>query len=258
MTSYIIELRASEAEKDLLLAELMEAGTTGVSEDDRGDYFLLRASFDDAEAAAGFGVPVIADDTDWVAATARPWPSRLVGERFFLAAQDSGEPTPPGRHRLVYQQGAACGSGEHPSTRHALAALETFVQPGARVLDLGCGAGLLSLGAKLLGAGFVAGVDIEEDSCRLTRSLAQVAVIQGSADCLKGPFDVIAANIGAGVLVHLADDILGLLGPQGGLILAGFGVEEAPMLRELYAPDGSAKVEQLTEGEWAALTLRWE
>jgi ribosomal protein L11 methyltransferase len=251
VASYVIELFASEEQKDLLLAELMDAGTTGVSENDLGaGQWLLRASFDAREQAAAFGVAIEYDDTDWIAATHRPWAPRLVGERFFFAAEGDPVPTPAGRWRIAYQQGAACGSGEHPSTRQALEALEEFLRPGMRVLDLGCGAGLLSHGAKLLGAGFVAGVDIEEDSCALTRKLAVVPVVQGSADCLRGGFDVVVANIGATVLAYLADDLLRLA--ERRLILAGFGVEEAARLKELFGPgDWSERC----EGEWSCLVL---
>ncbi|GAB4404595.1 MAG: hypothetical protein OHK0021_17000 [Bryobacter sp.] len=252
MTSYVIELHAAEDAVDLLLADLMEAGTTGVSEERVSGGYLLRASFDNPEAAATFGVPVHEDSTDWIAATYRPWNSRLVGEKFFLVSPDSPEETPPGRWRIPYQQGAACGSGEHPSTRQALVALEEFVTPGMRVLDLGCGAGLLSLGAKLLGAAFVVGVDIEADSCSLTKQLAQVPTVQGSTDSLRGTFDVVAANIGATVLAHLADDILALAKPGGRIILAGFGTEEAARLCEIYA---AGRISQREEGEWAALVL---
>ncbi len=251
MASYIIELSCGEEQKDLLLAELMDAGTTGVAEMEVGAaQWLLRASFDTQEAAAGFGVEVLYDDTDWVAATHRPWAPRLVGQRFFLAAAGDPVETPPGRWRLDYQEGAACGSGEHPSTRQALEALEEYLQPGMRVLDVGCGAGLLSYGAKLLGAGFVAGADIEEDSCALTRRLAEVPVFQGSADAVRGSFDVVLANIGATVLAYLADDLLRLA--AGRLILAGFGTEEALRLRELFGPGNWS---ERTEGEWSCLVL---
>jgi ribosomal protein L11 methyltransferase len=180
------------------------------------------------------------------------WPSRLVGKRFFLAPSWSDEPTPEGRWRIDYQDGAACGSGEHPSTRQAMEALEDYLQPGMRVADIGCGAGLLSLAAKLLGAAFVVGADIEEDSCRLTHKLSGVPVVQGSAGCLQGEFDVVVANISPMVLLDLADELLRLAKPGGRLILAGFGVEEAATIRQVF---GSGAWQERTEGEWSSVVV---
>jgi len=237
---HIVRLTAGEEQKDLLLAELYEAGTTGVAETElEPGQWLLTASFDELEAASRFGVTVEQDETDWVKVSHRAWASRLVGQRFFLAP--------------ACQDGAACGSGEHPSTRHSLEAIEEYLRPGMDVLDLGCGAGLLSLGARLLGAGRVISLDIETDSCTLTRSLAGVPVVQGTADCLKPEqFDIIAANISATVLMHLADEILRVARPGARIILAGFGVEEAASLKQLF---GLGPLSERIEGEWSCLVL---
>lgn len=254
MSNYFIQLTVSEEQKDILIADLFEAGTTGVSETELPDgQWTLQASFDTAEAATGFGVEVQTDDTDWVTISHMAWKSRLVGERFFFTPSWSDEPTPEGRWRIHYQDGAACGSGEHPSTRHSLIAIEEYLKPGMSVLDLGCGAGLLSLGAKLLGAGTIIGVDVETDSCHLTRQLAAVPVVQGMPDCLAPEtFDLVAANISATVLVNFADDILGAVKPGGRLILAGFGIEEATLVKKVFA---LGALSERTEGEWSCIVL---
>lgn len=254
MPSYYIHIDTPAADKDLLLADLWEAGTTGISETELpGDQFRLTASFDSAEEASRFGVPVLSDDTDWVALSRREWHSRQVGERFFFAPSWSDEPTPPGRWRIPYQDGAACGSGEHPSTRQTLIAIEEFLKPGMAVLDLGCGAGILSLGSHLLGASSVTAVDPEEDSCRLTRELAHVPVVRGTADCLRSEmFDLIAANISATVLINFADEILRVARPGARIILAGFGVEEAVFVKTVFA---LGPISERIEGEWSCLVL---
>jgi ribosomal protein L11 methyltransferase len=253
MASYVVEIAVNEERKDFLLAELMDAGTTGVSETESSHgHFLLRASFETREQAAAFGNEVSVDDTDWVSASHRPWASRLVGRRFFFAPAWSEEPTPEGRWRIAYQDGAACGSGEHPSTRQCLEAIEEYLKPGMRMLDIGCGAGLLSYGAMLLGAGLVVGVDIEEDSCVLTRKLAGVPVLRGSAGAIRGDFDVIAANVSASVLLDLSDEILRLATPGSRLILAGFGTEEAAVVKRVFA---TGPLSERIEGEWSCLVL---
>ncbi len=257
MPSYVVEIQVSEEQRDFLLAELMDSGTTGVSETETSHgQFLLRASFETREQAATFGDQIEVDDTDWVSASHRPWASRLVGQRFFFAPAWSDEPAPEGRWRIHYQDGAACGSGEHPSTRQCLEAMEEFLQPGMRVLDIGCGAGLLSYGAKLLGASFVVGVDIEADSCVLTRQLAGVPVVRGSANAIHGDFDLIVANVSASVLLDLADEILRLAKPGSRLILAGFGAEEAHVVKSVFATGPvQERIETFGSDEWSCLAL---
>lgn len=254
MASYFILLPASEDEKDLLIAELFEAGTTGVAElDEAGGRYILKASFDTHEQAAGFGVEVQIDETDWIAVSHKAWASRLVGNKFFFAPSWSDEATPDGRWRIDYQDGAACGSGEHPSTRQTLVAMEEYLRPGMRVLDLGCGAGILSLGAKLLRAGAIFGVDVEIESCLLTRRLSSVPVVQGMADCIaSAQFDIVAGNISATVLLNFADEILRIAKPGSRIILAGFGVEEAQILKDVFA---LGTVSERIEGEWSCVVL---
>ena len=253
MASYFILLPAgNDDEKDILIADLFEAGTTGIAEMEEPDgRWMLKSSFDTHEQASGFGVAVQTDETDWVQVSHMAWTSRLVGERFFLAPSWSTEATPGGRWRIDYQDGAACGSGEHPSTRHALIAIEEYLKPGMRMLDLGCGAGILSLGAKLLGAAFVVGVDVEEDSCRLTRKLAGVPVVLGTADCIASEgFDLVVGNISATVLVNFADEILRVARPGARIVLAGFGVEEATLVKQVF---GMGAHSERIEGEWSCL-----
>jgi ribosomal protein L11 methyltransferase len=249
VSRFYVVLPAGEEEKDVLIAELFEGGTTGIAELE-GE---LKASFETREEAARFSAEVFEDETDWVGMSRRAWASRMVGERFFFAPSWSDEPTPEGRWRIDYQDGAACGSGEHPSTRQTLEAMEEYLRPGMAVLDLGCGAGILSKAAVLLGAGSVVGVDPEEDSCRLTRALSGVPVVQGTAECLRGGgFDLIAANISATVLVNFADEILTLAKPGARVILAGFAVEEAGVVKQVF---GLSEREERIEGEWSCLVL---
>ncbi|WP_031500775.1 50S ribosomal protein L11 methyltransferase [Bryobacter aggregatus] len=255
MPNFYILLPCSEEEKDILISDLFDAGTTGIAElDEPEGRYTLKASFDTREAASGFGVEVFEDATDWVTISHLVWKSRLVGERFYFAPSWSDEATPEGRWRIDYQDGAACGSGEHPSTRHALEAIEKYLQPGMRLLDLGCGAGILSRGARLLGAGLVVGVDVEDDSCHLTRQLSGVPVVQGMADCIASEsFDIVAANISAAVLVNFADEILRIVKPDGVVVLAGFGVEEADRVKQIY---GLPLLGERSEGEWSSLVFR--
>ena len=179
-------MKAEPERHDTLIAELWEAGTLGVVE---GDGFV-EAFFEDAGTAAQFGPPIQADDTDWVQATEDAWPPILVGEKFFVVAPWRTEPTPPGRFRLEINPGMQCGTGQHPCTRLCLEAMERVIRPGDRVLDVGTGSGILSIAARMLGAGTVVACDIDPEAAR------EATFFIGSVDAVRsGAFDVVVANI---------------------------------------------------------------
>ena len=181
-----------------LLAELYEAGTAGIVEHDG----WLEAFFEDRAVAARFGKPRPIIATDWVQHTYDAWPPSLVGEKFFLAALWRRDPTPPGRLRLEIDPGMQCGTGQHPCTRLCLEAMERIVRPGDAVLDVGTGSGILSIAAKLLGAGRVIACDLDPDAAKVAPFFV------GSADAVRsGAFDVVVANISEEVLGPLRADL---------------------------------------------------
>jgi len=183
---YHVRIEIEPARHETLIAELWEAGTLGVVE---GDGFV-EAFFDDFAAAACFGSPLPAPERDWVQETEDAWPPILVGEKFFVVAPWRTEPTPPGRFRLEINPGMQCGTGQHPCTRLCLAAMERIIRPGDRVLDVGTGSGILSIAAKMLGAGIVIACDIDPDAAH------EAAFFIGSVDAVAtDAFDVVVANI---------------------------------------------------------------
>jgi ribosomal protein L11 methyltransferase len=179
------------------VADLYEAGTAGIIEHDG----WVEAFFEERETAARFGEPQPADSTDWVQHTYDAWPPMLVGERFFLVAPWRTEPTPAGRMRLEINPGLQCGTGQHPCTRLCLAAMEQMVRPGDSVLDVGTGSGILSIAAKLLGAGRVVACDIDPDAARAAPFFI------GSVDAVRtGSFDVVVANISESVIEDMRQE----------------------------------------------------
>jgi ribosomal protein L11 methyltransferase len=180
-----------------LLAELMEAGTLGLTEVPG----YVDAFFTDAEAARRFGEPRPVPEVDWVAETRAAWPPLLVGEKFFVAPPWCEDPAPPGRFRLEINPGQQCGTGQHPCTRKCLEAMERVIRPGDAVLDVGTGSGILSIAAKLLGAGRVVACDIDPEAARA------VPFFQGSVDAVRADsFDVVVANIN--------EDVIGVMLPD--------------------------------------------
>jgi ribosomal protein L11 methyltransferase len=180
-----------------LIADLYDAGTIGIIEHDG----WLEAFFEDAAVAARFGTPVEVEDRDWVQETRDAWPPVLVGKRFFLVPPWCEEPAPPGRLRLEMNPGLQCGTGQHPCTKLCLEAMEQMIRPGDSVLDVGTGSGILSIAAKLLGAGLVVACDIDPDAARMAPFFV------GSVDAIRsGSFDVVVANI--------SDEVVGAMRPD--------------------------------------------
>src|SRR5580698_6000220 len=187
---------------DELIGALWEAGTQGISEGPGA----VTAFFDDQEVAQRFGEARLEPEVDWVQHTEDAWPPLLVGERFFLVAPWRKEPTPPGRIRLEINPGVQCGTGQHPCTQLCLEAMERTIRPGDSVLDVGSGSCILSLAAKLLGAGRVVACDLDEGAVPPAQSLS-VPIFVGSIDAVRsGSFDVVVANIN--------EDVIGALRPE--------------------------------------------
>jgi ribosomal protein L11 methyltransferase len=227
-------LHPSADREDLLMAELLECGTAGITEDDGG----VRAFFEQDDAAvsllqrfAEFS-PEFREEpaTDWERVTREAWPPLCVGERFFLVAPwDQATPTPGDRLRLEIYPGMACGTGRHPATQLCLQAIERYVQPGARVLDVGSGSGILSDAAKLMGADRVIGCDVDPDAVGIAAERVNLPMFVGSAEAVQSQWaDVIVANIDAATLERIAPELERVRRPGSTLILSGFPEWDPP------------------------------
>ena len=234
--------------EDILIAELHECGTAGVTEEDDGLRAFFEAGHDAVALLKRFAEfsPELREEqpTDWEQATRDAWPPICVGDRFFLVAPwDEAAAVPAGRLRLEIYPGMACGTGRHPATQLCLQAIERYVKPGARVLDVGSGSGILSDATRLVGASSVIGCDIDPDAVRIARERVRVPMFVGSADAVRSEWaDVIVANIDAATLERIAPELQRVRKPGGTLILSGFPDWDVP---ESFSPS-----EVLSSEEW--------
>jgi ribosomal protein L11 methyltransferase len=194
---FTVRIAVGPVDQDVLVAELWEAGTLGITEEPGA----VEAWFETEQAAARFGQPQPAPEIDWVAKIQDEWPALEVGQKFFVVPPWNIDPTPVGRFRLEINPGQQCGTGQHPCTQKSLAAMEQFIRPGDSVLDVGSGSGILSLAAKMLGAERVVACDIDPEAAR------PVPFFHGSVDAVRSEsFDVVVANINEDVIGNMLPD----------------------------------------------------
>lgn len=182
-------------------------------------------------------------------------------------------PPRPGRHRIVLDPGQAFGSGHHATTTGCLVALaDDSAEPpvaGARVLDVGTGTGILALGAVLLGASEVLGVDTDEHAVEVARrnvadnlaaehdaSPEVVRLEVGSLDVVDGDFDVVVANLLTHTVVALAEGLFAVTRPGGRLVASGIGTPRADVAVTALRAAGFTAVEVREHDEWVVVTAR--
>lgn len=166
----------------------------------------------------------------------------------------------PKEHETVMRldPGMAFGTGEHATTRMCL---ELMDAKGKRVIDVGCGSGILGIAAALTGATEVYMCDIDSQAVEFARRNAEfngVDCVTEQADLLKGDraADLIFANITADVLMRLADGIGRHLAPGGEIILSGIIAERLEEVERKYTECGYAVITRAANGDWRAMKLR--
>jgi ribosomal protein L11 methyltransferase len=171
---------------------------------------------------------------------------------------------PPGMAEIVLDPGMAFGTGTHPTTSLCLAALSDLLaaRPGARVLDVGTGSGLLAIAARKLGAAEVAGNDNDPVAVRVARENAalngvELDLNERGVGGQRGPFDLVLANILANTLVDLAPALAAQLAPGGVVLLSGILTPQEEEVRAAYLAAGLAPLPggDRRDGEWSLLAF---
>lgn len=209
-------------------------------------------------------VATIAEE-DWANAWKAHYSVHKVGSRVLVRAPWHEYQPAVSEVVIELDPGMAFGTGLHPSTQLSMAAIERELRPGATVLDVGIGSGILATGAALLGAERVDGVDIEPVAVRSARENAarnnvgdKVHVELGSVgegQPFQGEYDLVVANIIARILVELSDDLHRAVRPGGTLILAGIiDMKEQSVLDSFSRPDLHL-AHRTTMEDWISLTF---
>ena len=162
--------------------------------------------------------------------------------------------------------GMAFGTGHHPTTHMCLLELERLVTPGARVLDVGTGSGILSIAAAKLGAGSVLALDNDDVAIKAARSNVRANGLQSTVKVsrraltshrsTRGSFDLVVANIYTKVILEMASDLVSQATPNGALALSGILAERAPEVESRLTEEGCSIARTGQEGDWAVIVAK--
>ena len=232
---------------------------------------LLAAVAEAAEQEPPTFAVVALAERDWVGESQRALAPIRSG-RFWVHGGHVQEPPPAGLMALRIEAAQAFGTGRHETTLGCLLALEDLAKrrrPPARVLDLGCGSGILALAAARLwpGARVLAAdndpvaVAVARDNARINRLAGRVEVLRAEgyrAGVLRGrgPFDLVVANILARPLAALAPGLRANLAPGGRAVLSGLLRGQEGKVRAPHEALGLRLVRRLHLGDWSVLVLR--
>lgn len=215
-----------------------------------------------AEAGAAIGLTELpaysvenVAEQNWVQLTQSQFDPIRVSERLWIVP--SWHETPdPAAVNLILDPGMAFGTGSHPTTRLCLEWLERNVSEACTVLDYGCGSGILAIAAARLGAGHVAGVDIDPQAVEAARANAErngvTALFADSATPVAGEYDVVVANILSNPLRVLAPAICAHVRSGGKLALSGILREQIDEIVAIYAQWIPLQVADVRE-DWVCL-----
>jgi ribosomal protein L11 methyltransferase len=230
----------------------------------------LQAACAMAEFASGVAAELRREPTEaegWLAKVYSAFPEQDLGKRFSVRGTHERARRKAGRITLTVDAGLAFGSGEHGSTRGCLRALEAIAwRRPRRIMDMGCGSGILGMAAAAMLKHPVAAVDNDPWSVRVTRQNAAQNRLSAFVHARFGNgwkgvardkmFDLIFANILARPLCLMARDLAAHLAPGGTVILAGLLRPQIPMVLAAHRRQGLRLERILLEGNWATMVLR--
>jgi len=225
-------------------------------EEDAQEAAVLLAAQDFFESCQVLSISAVADQ-DWVRLTQSQFAPVEITPEFWIVPTWH-EPPAQAREVIRLDPGLAFGTGTHPTTRMCLRWIATHSVKDQRVLDYGCGSGILAIGAAKFGATHIDAVDIDEaavTSTAINAQANQVGLNAGLPDLAQGTYNTVLANILATPLKVLAPLLCSHVQAGGNLVLAGILDRQEEELIQAYAPHLALKVADREDG-WILMTAQ--
>ncbi|MBQ2302717.1 MAG: 50S ribosomal protein L11 methyltransferase [Oscillospiraceae bacterium] len=205
------------------------------------------------------------NEEDWANNWKQYYHTQRIGKRIVVTPSWE-EYTPSGDDvQMRLDPGMAFGTGTHDTTRLCLELLEEVVTPETRILDVGTGSGILSVGGVLLGAPSALGVDIDPVAVKVANENAEINEVNGKTefvcgdltDKVHGKFEIVTANIVADVIIRLLSTVKNYLLKGGVLIVSGIIDTRADEVENACHEAGFVTEKRLEHGGWVAIKLRY-
>lgn len=205
-------------------------------------------------------------EEDWANAWKAYYKPLHIGKKIVIVP--AWEPYAPQAGEIVVKMdpGMAFGTGSHETTRLVIELLEKYVKNGCRVLDVGCGSGILAICAAKLGAGECRAYDIDPVAVRVAREniresgqknvSCDVSDLLAGVDLTGGGYDVICANIVADVIIRMAPDVGRYMKKDAVLLASGIITERAEEVIAALAAAGLTAAERHEDNGWCALAVK--
>lgn len=223
-----------------------------------------RAEMPEGTIANNFETDII-ENSNWATNWKQYFKPQRIGRHFVVyPSWNPPEERQPEDHLLLIDPGQAFGTGQHESTRLCIELMETLDLRGIQVADVGCGSGILSIVAAMLGTSSVVGCDIDPVAVETAAAnaernqvTARTSFYRGtvSAVSAEAPLDLVLANLLADILVDLHDDLISLMRPNGKMIWSGIIEERQSEIESLIRSTGLRIVRKMQQGEWVAYLL---
>ena len=205
------------------------------------------------------------NEEDWANNWKQYYHTQRIGKRIIVTPSWEEYTPAEGEVQMRLDPGMAFGTGTHDTTRLCLELLEEVVTPETRILDVGTGSGILSVGGVLLGAPSALGVDIDPVAVKVANENAEINEVTGKTefvcgdltDKVHGKFEIVTANIVADVIIRLLSTVKNYLLKGGVLIVSGIIDTRADEVENACHEAGFVTEKRLEHGGWVAIKLRY-
>lgn len=205
------------------------------------------------------------NEDDWANNWKKYYHTIKVGEHLVIKPSWIDYEKKPGDIVVELDPGMAFGTGTHETTRMCMAHLEKYIDKNSRVLDIGCGSGILSITSVLIGAKSVLGVDIDPVAVKTAKENGEMNGFLPPVYNIKrgdlvseaeGKYDVVVANIIADVIISVCPDVKDFVSENGVFISSGIIVDRKDDVKDAFLKNGYTIIDEKNEGEWVSFVCK--